>query len=62
VIAAIASLQRATAIDPLLQQSWLLLARIYLKTGKPNLRNQTLKEFLSRMPQNLAVRAALGQE
>jgi hypothetical protein len=56
---AIASLERATTLDPLLQESWLFLARIYKETGKSELREQTLKAFLRHMPQSIAVRAAL---
>ena len=58
---AISSLERAVAIDPLYERSWLLLARIYQKSGQAALRTSVIKRYLEHVPQNLTFRAALGR-
>jgi len=56
---AISSLERAVAIDPVYERSWLLLARIYQNSGQAALRTSVIKRYLEHVPQSLTFRAAL---
>jgi Tfp pilus assembly protein PilF len=57
--AAIRELERAIALNPLSQQSWLFLAQIYRQSGNHDRWRETLERYLKYVPQNLSVRAAI---
>jgi predicted Zn-dependent protease len=57
--AGIKEIERAVAIDPLSQQSWLFLAQVHRQQGRLELWKQTLERFLKYVPQSLPARAAL---
>ena len=56
---AIASLERAIALDPLLESSYRMLAKIYQENNQPQLARKTWERYLQRMPQSIAARQSL---
>jgi predicted CXXCH cytochrome family protein len=50
---AIIALRRSIALDPSLPDAYIRLAQIYRAENKPTLERQTMKEYLSFMPQNV---------
>jgi Tfp pilus assembly protein PilF len=57
--AGIEEIERAVAIDPLLQQSWLFLAQVRRRAGRPDQWRLTLDRYLKHVPQSLPARTAL---
>ena len=58
---AIGTAERAIALDPYYERSWLMLTSIYTHLGKPDMRSRTIERYLQVVPQNLTFRTLQRQ-
>jgi Tfp pilus assembly protein PilF len=57
--AALEKLQRAVALDPYNERSWLLMVKIYRQSGRAELARQAMERYGAQVPQSLTFHAAI---